>query len=38
MLLNNDIQHYFCSNDFKLLKGNKCNLILGYTLGYFILN
>jgi len=25
MLLNNDIQLFFCSNDFKLLKGNKSN-------------
>ncbi len=24
MLLNNDIQICFCSNDFKLSKGNKC--------------
>jgi len=27
MLLNNDIQHFFCSNDFKLSKGNKCNYV-----------
>jgi len=27
MLLNNDIQLFFCSNDFKLSKGNKCNYI-----------
>jgi hypothetical protein len=26
MLLNNDIQLSFCSNDFKLSKGNKCTL------------
>jgi hypothetical protein len=26
MLLNNDIQFFFYSNDFKLLKGNKCNV------------
>jgi hypothetical protein len=26
MLLNNDIQLFFCSNDFKLSKGNKCTL------------
>jgi len=26
MLLNNDIQLFF-SNDFKLLKGNKCNYV-----------
>jgi hypothetical protein len=25
MLLNDDIQLFFCSNDFKLSKGNKCN-------------
>jgi hypothetical protein len=27
MLLNNDIQLFFCSNDFKLSKGNKCNYV-----------
>jgi hypothetical protein len=27
MLLNNDIQIFFCSNDFKLSKGNKCNYV-----------
>jgi hypothetical protein len=27
MLLNNDIQRFFCSNDFKLSKGNKCNYV-----------
>jgi hypothetical protein len=27
MLLNNDIQFIFCSNDFKLSKGNKCNYV-----------
>jgi hypothetical protein len=27
MLLNNDIQLFFCSNDFKLLKGNKFNYV-----------
>jgi hypothetical protein len=27
MLLNNDIQFFFCSNDFKLSKGNKCNYV-----------
>ncbi len=26
-LLNNDIQLFFCSNDFKLSKGNKCNYV-----------
>jgi hypothetical protein len=25
MLLNNNIQFYFCSNDLKFSKGNKCN-------------
>jgi hypothetical protein len=25
MLLNNDKQLFFCSNDFKLPEGNKCN-------------
>jgi hypothetical protein len=28
MLLNNDIQLLFCSNDFKLSKGNKCNMYI----------
>ncbi len=28
MLLNNDIQFIFCSNDFKLSKGNKCNYVI----------
>jgi len=27
MLLNNDIQFFFCSNDFKLSKGNKYNYV-----------
>jgi hypothetical protein len=27
MLLNNDIQIYFCSNVFTLSKGNKCNYV-----------
>jgi hypothetical protein len=27
ILLNNDIQLFFCSNDFKLLKINKCNYV-----------
>jgi len=27
MLLNNDIQLFFCSNDFELSKGNKCNYV-----------
>jgi hypothetical protein len=27
MLLNDDIQLFFCSNDFKLSKGNKCNYL-----------
>jgi len=27
MLLNNDIQLFFCSNDIKLSKGNKCNYV-----------
>jgi hypothetical protein len=27
MLLNNDIQFYFCSNDFKFSKGNKYNYV-----------
>jgi len=27
ILLNNDIQLFFCSNDFKLSKGNKCNYV-----------
>jgi hypothetical protein len=27
LLLNNDIQLFFCSNDFKLSKGNKCNYV-----------
>jgi hypothetical protein len=27
MLLNNDIQIYFSSNDFTLSKGNKCNYV-----------
>jgi hypothetical protein len=27
MLLNNDIQLFFCSNEFKLSKGNKCNYV-----------
>jgi hypothetical protein len=27
MLLNDDIQLFFCSNDFKLSKGNKCNYV-----------
>jgi hypothetical protein len=27
MLLNNDIQLFFGSNDFKLSKGNKCNYL-----------
>jgi hypothetical protein len=25
MLWNNDIQYFFCSNDFTLSIGNKCN-------------
>ncbi len=32
MLLNNDIQLFFCSNDYKLSKGNKCNL---YIIEFF---
>jgi len=27
MLLNNDIQFFYYSNDFKLSKGNKCNYV-----------
>jgi hypothetical protein len=27
MLLNDDIQLFFCSNDFKLSKGNICNYV-----------
>jgi hypothetical protein len=27
MLLNDDIQLFFCSNDLKFLKGNKCNYV-----------
>jgi hypothetical protein len=27
MLLNDDIQLFFCLNDFKLSKGNKCNYV-----------
>jgi hypothetical protein len=27
MLLNNDIQIFFCSNDFTFSKGNKCNKV-----------
>jgi hypothetical protein len=27
MLLNDDIQLFFCSNDFKFSKGNKCNYV-----------
>jgi hypothetical protein len=27
MLLNNDIQLFFCSNDFKLSKGSRCNYV-----------
>jgi hypothetical protein len=27
MLLNNDIQFFFCSNDFTLSKENKCNYV-----------
>jgi hypothetical protein len=27
MLLNDDIQLCFCSNYFKILKGNKCNYV-----------
>jgi hypothetical protein len=27
MLLNNDIELFFCSNDFKLSKGNKFNYV-----------
>ncbi len=27
MLSNNDIQFYFCSNDFTLSKENKCNYV-----------
>jgi hypothetical protein len=27
MLLNNDIQPFFCSNDFKFSKGNKFNYV-----------
>jgi hypothetical protein len=30
MLLNNDIQLFFYSNDFKLSKGNKCNYVHYY--------
>jgi len=26
MLLNNDVQLFFCSNDFKLSKRNKCKV------------
>jgi hypothetical protein len=32
MLLNNDIQFFFCSNDFKLSKGNKCNYVHHWNL------
>jgi len=32
MLLNNDIQLFFCSNDFKLSKGNKCNYVHYWNL------
>jgi hypothetical protein len=32
MLLNNDIQIFFCSNDFKLSKGNKCNYVHYWNL------
>ncbi len=28
MLLNNDIQLFFCSNDLKFSKINKCNYVL----------
>jgi hypothetical protein len=27
MLLNNDIQLFFCSNDYKISKGNQCNYV-----------
>jgi hypothetical protein len=27
MLFNNDIQLFFCTNDFKLSKRNKCNYV-----------
>jgi hypothetical protein len=27
MLLNDDIQLFFCSNDLKLAKGNNCNYV-----------
>jgi hypothetical protein len=27
MLMNDDIQLFFCSNDFKLSKRNKCNYV-----------
>jgi hypothetical protein len=27
MLLNNDIQLFFCSNDFKLSERNKCDYV-----------
>jgi hypothetical protein len=27
ILLNDDIQLFFCSNDFKLSKGNNCNYV-----------
>jgi hypothetical protein len=27
MLLNDDIQFFFCSNDLKFSKGNKCNYV-----------
>ncbi len=30
MLLNNDIQLFFCSNDFKLSKGNQFNYVHYY--------
>jgi hypothetical protein len=43
MLLNDDIQLFFCSNDLKLSKGHKCNYVhyskkLKSKLGSFHLN
>jgi hypothetical protein len=32
-LLNDDIQLFFCSNDFKFSKGNKCNYV--HYLNFF---
>jgi hypothetical protein len=35
MLLNNDIQHFFCSTDFKLSKGNKFNYVHYWIFLFF---